>query len=70
MKHIKPVILYFTREFVGGGMAGITMNETMPFATKELAAGWILAMRGIKYSSFGSAYQIVDASFFNHKEEV
>lgn len=70
MKHIKPVILYFTREFVGGNLVGIAMNETMRFATKELAEGWILAMRGIKYSSFGSPYQIVDASFFDHREGV
>lgn len=70
MKHIQPFVLHFTREFVAGPLSGTTMEETMRFATAELAAGWVLAMKGIKYTPFGSGYKIVNASFFNHREEV
>lgn len=54
------VTLYFTKLFTNGVLKGIKVNETMPFASVDLAADFLKVMRK---GSKKVDWKIVDASF-------
>jgi hypothetical protein len=57
--------LYFTKQFTGGSLRGLTINESMQFASTDAAAEFIkFGRKGCrKPVAGGSPWKIVDASF-------
>ncbi len=44
---MKPVTLHFTRHFLSGTLAGLSHSDSIRFASRKQAQGWIDGIRRI-----------------------
>lgn len=62
------VTIYFTKQFTGGLLKGLTHTGSMQFVSIERASEWVSwARKGCRKPIGGSPYKVIDASFQNYQ---